>query len=412
MSKQEASYEKIIRGIDEAEETVRAICDGAVDAFVVQDGDGHRVYTLEGADLPYSVLVERMQQGAAILDTRGNIIYCNSSLDGLLGVRRGSLVGVPLQRFLNGNDLPLLETLMRETLEGPREAEISVRRVDGVEVPANLSFRLLTHDKSSIGILFTDLTSQKQQAELTVRIQQMQDEERRRIARDLHDSVGQLLAALSMNIARVTSESHKLSPDVANLVNENASLVNQISNEIRTISHLLHPPLLDEVGLPSALRWYADGFAQRSKIQTTLDIPEEFDRLSPETEIAVFRAVQECLTNIHRHSGSPSCSIRIVQDADQLRVEVKDLGRGIPEAKQSTLASSGGVGLRGMRERIRQIGGTFEIESSPKGTLIAVTLPVVRDANLSMTKDDKNDKSNADSSHSGRDRSAPRRHAS
>lgn len=367
---------KIIRGIDEAEQTVHAIGAGEVDAFVVQDCDGHRVYTLEGADLPYSVLVERMQQGAAILDTLGTIIYCNSGLESLLGAP-GSLIGVPLQSFLNGTDRPLLETLLRETLAGPREAEISIRRVDGVEVPANLSFRLLTQDKSSIGILFIDLTSQKQQAELTVRIQQTQDEERRRIARDLHDSVGQLLAALSMNIARITDESHKLSPDVANLVTENASLVNQITNEIRTVSHLLHPPLLDEVGLPSALRWYTDGFAQRSKIQTTLSIPEEFNRLSPETEIAVFRAVQECLTNIHRHSGSPSCSIKIVQDAEQLRVEVKDLGRGMPEAKQSTLASSGGVGLRGMRERIRQLGGTFEIESSPKGTVVAVTLPVV-----------------------------------
>jgi len=410
MFKRELDCAKIIREIDEAEETVRAISDGAVDAFVVQDGDGHRVYTLEGTDLPYSVLVERMQQGAAILDTLGNFIYCNSSLEELLGVPHESLIGVPLQRFLKGNDLPLIETLLRETLAGPREAEISVRRVDGVEVPTNLSFRLLTQDKSSIGILFTDLTSQKQQAELTVRIQQMQDEERRRIARDLHDSVGQLLAALSMNIARVTDESHKLSPGVAKLVTENASLVSQITNEIRTISHLLHPPLLDEVGLPSALRWYTDGFAQRSKIQTTLDMPEELDRLSPETEIAVFRAVQECLTNIHRHSGSPSCSIRIVQDADQLRIEIKDSGRGIPEAKQSTLASSGGVGLRGMRERIRRLGGTFEIESSPRGTVVAVTLPVVCNKNLSMGNDEDNRKCNAGSTHSGHVRSILSQH--
>src|SRR5579859_357230 len=384
MFKQEANYAKIIPGIEEAEETVRAICDGAVDAFVMKDGDGHRVYTLEGADLPYSVLVERMQQGAAILDTLGNIIYCNSSLEELVGAPHGSLIGVPVQRFLNGNDLPLLGTLLRETLAGPREAEVSVRRVDGIEVPASLSFRLLTHDKSSIGILFTDLTSQKQQGELTVRIQQTQDEERRRIARDLHDSVGQLLAALSMNIARVTGESHKLSPDVAKLVTENGSLVNQITNEIRTISHLLHPPLLDEVGLPSALRWYTDGFARRSNIQTTLDIPQQFQRLSPETEIAIFRVVQECLTNIHRHSGSPSCSIKIVQDADRLRIEVKDSGRGIPKSKLLTLVSSGGVGLRGMQERIRQLGGTLEIKSSPNGTVIAATLPVLRDINLSM----------------------------
>jgi PAS domain S-box-containing protein len=380
-------FAKIVR-VDEAEETVRAICDGSVDAFVVQDGAGHRVYTLEGADLPYNVLVERMQQGAAILDAYGNIIYCNLSLAQLVGVDHESLIGIPLQRLLNSDDQVLFQKLWRETLVGPRDAEMSVRRADGTQVSTNFSFRLLTQDKSSTGVLITDLTGQKQQAELTANIQRMQDEERRRIARDLHDSVGQLLAALSMNIARVTGESHKLSPDVAKLVTENASLVNQITNEIRTTSHLLHPPLLDEVGLPSALRWYTDGFAQRSNIQTTLDIPQQFQRLSPEMEIAIFRMVQECLTNIHRHSGSPSCSIKIVRDADRLRIEVKDSGRGIPKSKQLTLVSSGGVGLRGMQERIRQLGGTLEIKSSPNGTVIAATLPVLRDINLSMSKDE------------------------
>ena len=380
-------FAKIDR-VGEAEETVRAIYDGSVDAFVVQDGAGHRVYTLEGADLPYNVLVERMQQGAAILDTHGIIIYCNLSLAQLMGVDHDSLIGIPLQRFLNSDDQVLFQKVWRETLTGPRDAEMSVRRADGTQVSTNFSFRLLTQDKSSTGVLITDLTGQKQQAELTGHIQRMQDEERRRIARDLHDSVGQLLAALSMNIARVAGESHKLSPDVAKLVTENASLVNQISNEIRTTSHLLHPPLLDEAGLPAALRWYTDGFAQRSNIQTTLDIPQQFQRLSPEMEIAIFRVVQECLTNIHRHAGSSSCSIKIVRDADRLRIEVEDSGRGIPKSKQLTLVSSGGVGLRGMQERIRQLGGTLEIKSSPNGTVIAATLPVPRDINLSMSKNE------------------------
>ncbi len=374
----------IVQGIDEASETVRAIGEGEVDAFVIEDGEGNRVYTLEGADLPYSVLVERMQQGAAILDGQSNIIYCNPSLERLIGASRDSLIGVPLRRFLNADDHSLFQRLSRETDEGPRDAEMRVRRTDGTEMPANLSFRLLTRDKSSIGILITDLTAQKQQAELTSRIQQMQDEERRRLARELHDSVGQLLAAISMNFVRVRDEAHRLSPAVAKAVSDNADMVNQISDEIRTISHLLHPPLLDEVGLPSALRWYTDGFAQRSNIQTTLDIPAKFDRLSPDMEIAIFRAVQECLTNVHRHSGSPSCSIKMVQDADRLRIEVKDSGRGIPQSKQS-MSSSWGVGLRGMQERIRQLGGTFEIETSSKGTVIKVSLPVPRE-NLSTGK--------------------------
>ncbi len=379
MKKKAPSSITMMRDPEEAEQTLRAICDGAVDAFVIEEAEGHRVYTLEGSDLPYSLLVERMQQGAAIINAEGTIVYCNPALEQFIGVASGSLTGVPLQRFLNHEDQELFLKLWAGTQAAPQESELCVRRADGSQVPAKFAFRLLTRDKSSTGILITDLTSQKQQAELTSRIQQMQDEERRRIARELHDSVGQLLAAISMNITRIKEQAHKLTPPVAKLIFDNAAMVDQISGEIRTISHLLHPPLLDEVGLPSALQWYADGFSQRSNIQTTLDIPEKFDRLSPDMEIAIFRAVQECLTNIHRHSGSPTCSIKIGQDADRLRIEVKDAGRGIPESKQASLSSSGGVGLRGMQERIRQLGGTFEIESSPRGTLIIATLPIPRE---------------------------------
>ncbi len=385
MAAKKAALAAIVRGSDEAEETVRAICEGEVDAFVIEDGEGNRVYTLEGSDLPYSVLVERMQQGAAIVDARGEIIYSNPSLDQLVGVETNALIGVRLQQFLSPKDQILFQKLLNETEVGPREGEMSLHRADCTQISTNFSFRLLSRDKSSTGILITDLTWKKQQAELTSRIQQLQDEERRRIARELHDSVGQLLAAISMNFVRVRDEAHRLSPAVAKAVSDNETMVNQISDEIRTISHLLHPPLLDEVGLPSALRWYTDGFAQRSNIQTTLDIPAKFDRLSPDTEIAIFRAVQECLTNVHRHSGSATCSIKMVQEADWLRIEVTDSGCGIPEPKRSTLDSSGGVGLRGMRERIRQLGGTFEIETNSKGTVIKVSLPVPSE-NLSTGK--------------------------
>ena len=157
---------------------------------------------------------------------------------------------------------------------------------------------------------------------------------------------------------------------------DNTSMIEQINNEIRTISHLLHPPLLDEVGLPSALRWYVDGFTERSKIQTVLNIPEKLDRLPQDMEIAIFRAIQESLTNIHRHSGSPSCTVKIIQDEDRLRVEIVDHGRGIPKERLSTLPSSGGVGLRGMRERLRQLGGSLNIHSNKSGTSVTAILPI------------------------------------
>jgi signal transduction histidine kinase len=229
--------------------------------------------------------------------------------------------------------------------------------------------------------VFAELHRKRQQMEmLNARMTAVQDEERRHIARELHDSVGQLLAAINMNSAFVQAECHRLSPDAAKRVSENVAMVDEASRQIRTISHLLHPPLLDEVGLASALHWYVEGFSDRSKIGTKLDIPQKFAGLSKEMELSIFRVVQECLTNIHRHAGSPSAEIRIVQDEACLRVEIEDAGKGIPLEKQSAFWASGhmGVGLRGMRERLRRLGGTLQLQANSQGTRVTAILPVVR----------------------------------
>ena len=212
--------------------------------------------------------------------------------------------------------------------------------------------------------------------DLSARLLKVQDDERRRLARELHDSVGQILAALSMNISVVQSQAHKLDPLGARAILENAQLVQQASSEIRTLSHLLHPPLLEIAGLASALRWYVDGFSERSQIRVDLEIPPDFSRLQNDTELAIFRIVQECLTNIHRHSGSSTATICIQQEGSRLRVQVRDNGKGIPSAKQSEIvdASRGGVGLGGIRERLRQLGGTLELQSNGTGTVVNATL--------------------------------------
>src|SRR6267143_1052092 len=216
--------------------------------------------------------------------------------------------------------------------------------------------------------------------ELSARLMQLQDDERRRIARELHDSVGQMLAALGMNLAAVGTDIERLTK-TANTVNDSAALVQELSKEVRTISHLLHPPLLDEAGLSSALRWYIDGFAERSKIKVELEFPSDLGRLSRELETAIFRTVQECLTNIHRHSESPIARVRLIRSDGQVRVEVQDRGKGIAPEKRIAMHSAGvlGVGIRGMRERLRQLGGSLEISSdgNGKGTLIVARLPVI-----------------------------------
>ena len=220
--------------------------------------------------------------------------------------------------------------------------------------------------------------------ELSARLLQLQDDERRRFARELHDSVGQMLAALTMNLS---ADIERLTKTASSLTNSEA-LVQEMSKEVRTISHLLHPPLLDEAGLSSALRWYIDGFAERSKIKVDLEFPDDFGRLPRELEITIFRTVQECLTNIHRHSGSPIAKIRITRSGSRVRAEVEDRGKGIPLEKRIGMESAGtpGVGIRGMRERIRQLGGSLEINSDGKGTVIVARLPIADTSVLAATE--------------------------
>ena len=212
--------------------------------------------------------------------------------------------------------------------------------------------------------------------DLSARLLQLQDDERRRIARELHDSVGQLLVGLSMNLAAVRADIERLTKTASTLTDSDG-LVQEMSKEVRTISHLLHPPLLDEAGLVSAVQWYVDGFAQRSKIKVDLEVSDDFGRLSREMETAVFRAVQECLTNIHRHSESPIAKIRFRYRDGQVLVEVQDKGKGISAEKLNEMAGAGtpGVGIRGMKERLRQLGGDLEVSSNGSGAVVTARLP-------------------------------------
>ena len=217
-------------------------------------------------------------------------------------------------------------------------------------------------------------------SDLTARLLHSQDDERRRIARDLHDSVGQSLIALGMNLSVVEDEIQRVMK-LAAVVKDSQELVRENVAGIRNLSYLLHPPLLDENGLASALPWYTQGLAERSNIKVDLELPDDLGRLSRDSEVAIFRIVQECLTNVIRHSESTTAKIRVTRTGRDVCVLVEDTGRGIPPDKLLELTSAGtpGVGLRGMRERIRQLGGTLEIhsEGSGRGTVVIARLPVI-----------------------------------
>ena len=176
--------------------------------------------------------------------------------------------------------------------------------------------------------------------ELSARLLKLQDEERRRIARELHDGVGQLLAAMSMNAAGLDQEKSKLSPEAARCADDNSRLIEQVAADIRTMSYLFHPPLLDEMGLDSALKWYIDGFSERSKIAAKLELSADRERLPQDYELCLFRIAQECLTNIHRHSGSSTALVRLVRSPEEIKLEISDEGKGLDQETQAKIASA------------------------------------------------------------------------
>jgi len=229
---------------------------------------------------------------------------------------------------------------------------------------------------------FHDVTVRRQAEnalrQVSGRLLQSQDEERRRIARELHDSTAQELAAVKLALALVEREEGSLSVAARRALADAAAQIDGCARDIRTLSYLLHPPMLDEAGLPAALGAYVEGFARRSGIEVALDVSPDLGRMSRDLEVTLFRIVQESLTNIHRHSGSATAGIRLRRDAASVMLEVRDAGRGLdhPVSPRVSAASQAlGVGIPGMYERVRQLGGRIEIASGDPGTVVRATLP-------------------------------------
>jgi signal transduction histidine kinase len=218
----------------------------------------------------------------------------------------------------------------------------------------------------------------RQQAEaslrnLSVRLLELQDQERRKFSRELHDSLGQYLVGVKMNL---TMLGNSMPPNT--LVPESIKLLDLAMTETRTISHLLHPPLLDETGFASAARWYVEGFAKRSGIPTSLDMPEDLARLPGSLELALFRVLQETLTNVHRHSKSRKADVSLKVSENTVELRIRDYGKGIPLdvlGRFRRNRAHGGVGLAGMRERIHELGGRLEVDSDSHGTQVLATIP-------------------------------------
>ncbi len=210
---------------------------------------------------------------------------------------------------------------------------------------------------------------------LSVRLLELQDQERRKFSRELHDSLGQYLVGVKMNL---TMLGNSVPPNA--LIPECIKLLDQAMTETRTISHLLHPPLLDEAGFASAAKWYVEGFSKRSGIQTSLEMADDLGRMSSSLELALFRVLQESLTNVHRHSKSRKAEVSLIASNRHVVLQVRDYGKGVPPDVLDRFRrkrAHGGVGLAGMRERINELGGRMDMHSDSHGTRVVATLPRV-----------------------------------
>ena len=281
-----------------------------------------------------------------------------------------------LDRDGRGNQKRILETnnditQQKQSEKALRESEERLRTLsDGLEIQVRARTQELEQRNAEV------LQQSELLRELSNCLLKTQDDERRRIARELHDSAGQLITVLGMNLAGIAQRVGQ-NPSLSETVEDTQSLVQQLSREIRTTSYLLHPPLLDENGLSQAIHWYMEGLKERSDLDIELSIPENFGRLPADLELTIFRIVQEGLTNIHRHSGSKTATIRLSRSADSVLLKIEDHGKGIsPEKLAALRAQRTGVGITGMRERVRHLKGVMDIQSNGTGATISVTFPV------------------------------------
>jgi PAS domain S-box-containing protein len=374
--------------------------------------------SLQHAEDRYRILVEEVRDYAIfMLDPRGYVSTWNLGAERIKGYREDEILGQHVSVFYPavdreaGKPKKLMEIAVRD---GRVEDEGWRVRKDGSLFWADVVMTAL-RDKSGelvgFGKVTRDVTermradgalrqsneeleqqvAERMKAEqrlrqsedslrqLSLNLLRTQDEERRRIGRELHDSVGQYLAALKMHLDSLSVAVDPKSGEAGDVLRQCAELAAECIKEVRTISYLLYPPMLEESGLQSAIQWYLDGFSKRSGIEITFEDGADFERLSRDAELALFRVLQESLTNVHRHSGSKTARVSLRRNQGQVILEVSDKGKGIParileDARRDSFGALG-VGLRGMKERLRQLGGNLELTASPQGTTATATIP-------------------------------------
>ena len=344
----------------------------------------NRVFTLTyPLDETFRLLVDQITDYAIFLLTpTGEVATWNPGAERFKGYKAHEIIGKHFRKFY-----PEQDQLSRKP---EYELEIAAKagrfedegwriKKDGSRFWANVIITAIRDPQNRLvgfGKITKDLTERKQAEEqlrdLSSRVLKAQEDERSRLGRELHDSVGQYLVAVKMDLDRLETQKHSDELKTRAQIRGCSASLEHAIQEVRTMSYLLYPPMLEETGLPMAIRWHLDGFSKRSGIESTYEISAAITRFPHDVELALFRVFQESLTNVHRHSQSTTVHIRLIMDDGRVVLEVSDKGKGIPPASQA----SEGVGIRGMRERIRHLSGKFEITSTGNGTTVKATVPI------------------------------------
>jgi len=395
----------VLSSLDDEATALRALHSGAQDYLVKGTVDSHLLvhavhYAIERkkaeaalreSEERFRIIFQGTRDGILLADSKTKkFCLANAAICQMLGYEAHELEALGVADLHPPADRPYVINQFERQVrkEITLAADIPVQRKDGSIFYADVNAALITIAGTTYLVgFFRDISERKQAAaslrRITQRLHQAQDEERRHLARELHDSTAQRLAALVMNLDLLDAELPPRLAKAAKLLSGAHTLANQCVQDVRNTAYLLHPPLLDQLGLVVALRDYVEGFVSRSGLQIALELAPEPDRLPPELELALYRVVQEGLSNVYRHSGGRTARIRLVREPRRVMLEVRDTGHGMPaDLVQALLKGQTpvGVGLAGMRERLQLLNGELEIESNPNGTTLRAVLPLAEGA--------------------------------
>jgi len=381
------SRQELIARLSEAEETIRAIRSGDVDAIVVNGQGGGKVFTLQGADQTYRAFVERMNEGAAVLSSDHIVLHSNGSFARFLGRRLQRVIGSSMLDLVLPDDHSKLRGLLECAAQKNCRGEIRLRPNRGAPISVHLSLNpLRLNNTQAVCLIASDLSEMKRAEGLLVlqkeqlralaeRLQWVREEDRKHVARDLHDQIGQILTAIKMDMTWISRHLPESEGDVLARLRESIQSINDGVKAVRTICSGLRPGVLDDLGLSAAIEWQASEFASRNDIQCEVSVPPVDLRLNGDRATAAFRIFQECLTNVVRHAQAKSVRASLVQEDESILLVVEDDGIGFCESELSN--TLGSLGILGMKERAQFCGGDVQIKSSPgNGTTVTVRVPV------------------------------------